>query len=255
MERITSRENERVKRAVRIAASAGARSEESLFFAEGRKLCFDLAAVQRPVTAFYTEALLAACPEAEHLAAEGFLVADGVAAKLAGTKGNQGLFCLFALPEASFDQLRPEKGLLLCEEVQNPANVGAVIRSAAAFGYGGVALSPGCADPFGPKALRASAGALLRLPVLTGAPLPALAARLRGEGGVLYGAALGEDALTPAEVAPRGAFALLVGNEGAGLSQEALALCDARVLIPMENGVESLNAAVAASVLMYTLAR
>lgn len=253
MEKITSRDNERIKRALKVAASPAARGEAGLFFAEGRRLCFDLAAVQRPVTAFFTEELLAACPEAAGLAAESFLVSEGVAAKLAGTRTTQGLFCLFAMPQPSFDELRLTDGLLLCEELQDPANVGAMVRSAAAFGYGGVALSPGCADPFSPRALRASAGAALRVPVLAGAPLPQLAARLRGEGARLYAAALREDALAPEELAPPGPFALLVGNEGAGLSPAALALAEGTVAIPMAGGVESLNAAVAASLLMYLL--
>lgn len=252
MERISSRDNERVRRAVKIASSTAARGEAGLFFAEGKKLCFDLARVQRPVTAFFTEELLAAAPGAGELAAENLLVSEPVAAKLAGTKTTQGLFCLFALPQPSFDELAPERGLLLCEDVQDPSNVGAVVRSAAAFGYGGVVLSPGSADPFSPKALRASAGAALRLPILSGQPLAALAARLKGEGATLYAAALQKEALTPEESRPAGPFALLVGNEGAGLSDEALLLADICVRIPMQGGVESLNAAVAASVLMYT---
>ncbi len=253
VQRICSRENDRVKYARRLAASGAFRIQEGLFFAEGKRLCFDLAQNAPPHTLFYTEAFLAANPETAHLAGQHFLISAGVAEKLADTRSPQGLFCLFALPKAGFAQLKPECGVLLCEEVGDPANVGAALRSAAAFGYGGAVLVGG-ADPFSPKALRASMGAVLRLPVLCGLGLEEAAEALQNAGVCLYAAAAGQPGGGPAQgpgISQR--FALLVGNEGAGLSQRALQLATNRVGIPMQNGVESLNAAVAASVLMYLL--
>ncbi len=252
MERITSRENERVKYARRLAASGAFRVQEGLFFAEGKRLCQDLAALQRPRAVFCTEELLARCPEAETMGESCTLVSPPVAEKLADTRSPQGLFCLFALPACHADALCPEAGLLLCEELQDPANVGAVLRSAAAFGYGGVVLASG-ADPFSPKALRASMGAVLRLPVLRLPSLAQFAATFGPQKPVFLAAAAGPGSRPPGEMRPGGPFALMIGNEGAGLSEEALALADGRVGIPMQRGVESLNAAVAASVLMYAL--
>ncbi len=286
MQEITSRDNERVKYACKVASSSAWRAETGLFFAEGRRLCLDLAQRQKPHTVFLTQEALDACPQAANLADETFLVRDSVAQKLGETQTSQGLYCLFERPAAGFEALRPADGLLLCEQLQDPTNVGAVLRSAAAFGYGGVVLSAGSADAFSPRSVRASAGAVLRVPILAGVEAVGTAARLREEGVALYAAARwiearqtdghrqfesgggssacggtegdGTDvvraaALPPEELAPRGSFALLVGNEGAGLSQALLALAHGAVAIPMQGGVESLNAAVAASVLMYAL--
>lgn len=191
-------------------------------------------------------------PGAETLGESCVLVAETVAEKLADTRSPQGLFALFSLPQSREEALHPAQGLLLCEELQDPANVGAVLRSAAAFGYGGVVLAGG-ADPFSPKALRASMGAALRIPVLRAASFTAAAGALQARGVALLAAAAGPGSRPPGQLRPGGPFALMIGNEGAGLSAQALSLADGRVGIPMQCGVESLNAAVAASVLMYAM--
>lgn len=151
--------------------------------------------------------------------------------------------------------------------VQDPGNVGTIVRTAAAFGATGVATcasgQSGTANPFGPKALRASAGAALHLPILAGMSLPILLTQLR-IGGVRTLASSVREAneesggaklLLPWEVDWRDPVALLVGNEGAGLPEEAERSADARVRIPMATTSESLNAAAAAAVLFYEAAR
>lgn len=247
---IESRDNARVKRAVRLRTDADAREEEALFCAEGLRLCLDLAAQQRPRAAFATKEVLAAQPQLEALAEELFLVSGPVAEKLAGTKSPQGLVCLFEMPAGGLQPLDFEAGVLVCEAMQDPANVGAVLRSAAALGFGGVALTPGSADPYGPRALRAAAGAVLRVNIWRQAPLAQVAALAAEEGARFVAAAL-RGAVPLWESRRETPLALLVGNEGAGLSSEALALAQERVFIPMARGVESLNAAVAASLMMY----
>lgn len=248
---ITSRDNERVKYARRLATQGAFRAGEGLFFAEGRRLCADLAAVLPAKTAFYTPKLLDAFPEAATLAEESFLVSEHVADKLADTRASQGLYCIFQLPRAGFDDLDPAAGVLVCEALQDPSNTGAVLRSAAAFGFGGVVFTAGSADPFAPKALRASMGAAGHVPVVTDVTFEEARQELKRRGVLLCAAALCEGALPLGQARPEGPAALLVGNEGTGLSPEALAAADRVFTIPMHNGVESLNAAVAASVLMY----
>ncbi|MBZ5528235.1 MAG: RNA methyltransferase [Acidobacteriia bacterium] len=160
--------------------------------------------------------------------------------------------------------------LVILVGVQDPGNVGTIVRTAAAFGATGVATcasgQSGTANPFGPKALRASAGAALHLPILAGMSLPILLTQLR-IGGVRTLASsvreIGEaqeknsaaQPLLPWEVDWREPVALLVGNEGAGLPEEAERSADARVRIPMATTSESLNAAAAAAVLFYEAAR
>ncbi|MGD9559905.1 MAG: TrmH family RNA methyltransferase [Oscillospiraceae bacterium] len=248
---ITSRANERVKHARCLATSAAQRAEEGLLFAEGLRLCLDLAQRLRARAAFFTQAMVGAHPEVAQLAPEAYLVSDGVAQKLGDTQTPQGLFCLFEMPPLGLPAISAAGGVLLCEQMADPANVGTLVRSAAGLGLGGVVFTPGSADVFSPKALRASMGAVGRVPLAV-CPLDEALAHLRAAGATVYAAAL-EGARPFYEVRAGGAFALMVGNEGAGLSAGALAAADERLCIPMHGGVESLNAAAAATALMSYL--
>lgn len=253
-EHIASRDNERVKYAYKLSNDSGFRRSEGLFFAEGRKLCMDLASSQKPKVAFFTQKLLKQLPEAKNMAEENFIISEPVADKLSTTRSSQELYCLFQIPTADMAQLDAEDGVLVCETLQDPANVGTVLRSAAAFGIGGVVLLQGSADPFSPRALRASMGAALRLPIITGVGLDSIAT-LKESGVTIYATALDTQAVPLDALEVKRPFALLLGNEGAGLSRKALALADTTVYIPMQRGVESLNAAAAASVLLFYVTR
>ena len=146
--------------------------------------------------------------------------------------------------------------LVIAAGLQDPGNLGTLIRSAEAFGATGVLLAPGTVSPWNGKALRASAGSVFRVP--TAPATPEFIATLKQHGvsllATLKHAAtpLGSPALVPLLQAP---CALLLGNEGAGLSPEWLALADHRITIPCPGPVESLNAAVAGSILLYAIAR
>jgi RNA methyltransferase, TrmH family len=161
---------------------------------------------------------------------------------------------LLATPEGACSPL-----LVVLAGVQDPGNVGTILRTAAAFGATGAATSAtaqgGTASPFSPKALRASAGAALHLPVLAGMSLAILLTQLKMNGihtlaSCVQDATKGES-LSPWDVDWCEPIALLVGNEGAGLPEDIVRGADARVHIPMARGVESLNAAAAAAVLFY----
>jgi TrmH family RNA methyltransferase len=149
--------------------------------------------------------------------------------------------------------------------VQDPGNVGTILRTAAAFGATGAATAAsgisGTANPFSPKALRASAGAALHLPILAGMSLSILLAQLKVAGVRTLASSVHEHTdgeqplLAPWEVDWCQPVALLVGNEGAGLPEEVERSADARIRIPMSSGIESLNAAAAAAVVFYEAAR
>jgi RNA methyltransferase, TrmH family len=148
--------------------------------------------------------------------------------------------------------------LVVLAGVQDPGNVGAIVRTAAAFGATGVVTAAtgqsGTASPFAPKALRASMGAALHLPVLTGMPLAFLLTELKRRGVRTVASCVhqeGRNALTPWEVEWCEPVALLVGNEGAGLPEEVIHAADGRIHIPMATRVESLNAGAAAAVALY----
>jgi RNA methyltransferase, TrmH family len=190
---------------------------------------------------------------------------------LADTEHPQGVAALVHPRETSFDDLlrTPASAcaplLVVLAGVQDPGNVGTILRTASAFGATGAATAAsgisGTAGPFSPKALRASAGAALHLPILAGMSLPMLLAQLKVAGVRTLASSVHESGdsaqpiLAPWELDWCQPVALLVGNEGAGLPEEVERSADARIRIPMATGVESLNAAAAAAVLFYEAAR
>src|SRR5438445_3547496 len=190
---------------------------------------------------------------------------------LADTEHPQGVAALVHPRETSFDDFvrAPLSAcaplLVVLAGVQDPGNVGTILRTAAAFGATGAATAAsgisGTANPFSPKALRASAGATLHLPILAGISLAILLAQLKVVGVRTLASSVHEPRdgeqplLAPWEVDWCQPVALLVGNEGAGLPEEIERGADARIRIPMTAGVESLNAAAAAAVVFYEAAR
>jgi TrmH family RNA methyltransferase len=151
--------------------------------------------------------------------------------------------------------------VLIAASLQDPGNFGSLIRSAEAFGATGVIALPGTVDVWNGKALRASAGSAFRVPVVQEKPGPAFSVLAQRSIPVIAAVPVGSTGRGGGEAIPCSRFdftgpaAILIGNEGAGLSEELLERADARVSIPMPGAVESLNAAVAASILLYEASR
>jgi TrmH family RNA methyltransferase len=181
---------------------------------------------------------------------------DRLFAGLADTKTPQGVAALVRPRASSFEDLLagPAPLVVVLVGVQDPGNVGTVIRSAEAFSATGIAAVAGTANPWMPKAIRASAGSVLRLPVIAGMAPAILLAQLRVTGLKLF-AATSSGGLLPSQVDLKVPCAFLIGNEGAGLPDEIVRSADEQVRIPLSSAVDSLNAAVAASVLLYEAAR
>lgn len=142
---------------------------------------------------------------------------------------------------------------VVLDTLQDPGNVGTILRTADAFHADGMFLVNGCADLYNPKTLRATMGAVFRCPVWT-VGVEELSALLKRSGIPLYGAALREDTLD-ARAADYSRCAIAIGSEGRGLTEDVLALCDRTIKIPMSEHCESLNAAAAATVLLWEAAR
>ncbi len=166
------------------------------------------------------------------------------------TEAPQPVAALLPAPVHSFADAQTPL-LLVLARLQDPGNVGTLLRSAEAFGATGAVLLSGTATPWSGKALRASAGSALRLP-LHGAPNAEEAAALLRARGIRSHAAVPRGGGLPSL---RGPSAIWIGNEGAGLSPAELAVCDERITLPMSGRAESLNAAVAGSLLLYEAAR
>ncbi len=172
---------------------------------------------------------------------------------LAGFPFHRGVLALAerpAIPALESGSI-PSGDLLFLWNVTDPDNLGTLIRSAAALGAGGVLLGPGCADPYGRKALRTSMGNSLIRPILQ-ADLGSLSL-LRGAGRRILAAAVGPGALSPESARGEVPAVLVLGNEGWGLPAEVIEACDASVAVPMAPGVDSLNVGAAGAILLYSL--
>lgn len=183
-------------------------------------------------------------------------------AAVTGTESPQGVAALFRQPSLEFVSVLGHGAtplVLVLVGVQDPGNVGTAVRSAEAFGATGVIAARGTADPWSPKAVRASAGSALRMPILRGLAVSAVLAQLRISK-VKIVAATSDDAENAASTNEAlsgfaGATALFIGSEGSGLPPEVIKSSDATIAIPMSGSIESLNAGVAASILLYEAAR
>jgi tRNA G18 (ribose-2'-O)-methylase SpoU len=153
--------------------------------------------------------------------------------------------------------LAAARRLVICEDVNNHTNLGAIFRSAAGLGMDGVLLSPSCADPLYRRSVRVSMGEVFAVPYATLAPWPAALAEVRSAGFSVLALTPASDAVPIHRVEPahRARAALLLGTEGAGLSAAVLAASDLRVSIPMRRGVDSLNVAAATAVACWELTR
>jgi len=147
------------------------------------------------------------------------------------------------------------ESIVLLESVRDPSNVGAIIRSAAAIGIDRLILSADCADIYHPRAVRASMGTLFNQRIDRASDLAATVAEMRKSGRRVFAAALDERALTLGQFEILKGDAVVIGNEGHGLSDEVISACSNSVIIPMSERAESFNAAVAASILMWEFAK
>ncbi len=153
----------------------------------------------------------------------------------------------------NFSERLAENGerVLLLESVRDPQNIGAIIRSAAAMGADRIIMSADCADIYNAKTVRASMGTLFGMKIDRVDSIPEAIRCIQTGGRRVFAAALDERAQRLGQVDVSSCDCILVGNEGHGLTPEAIEACDATLYIPMQSGVESLNAAVAASVLLW----
>ncbi len=192
------------------------------------------------------QALLARTGAPVHVLPERDLV------RLSDVQTSQGVLAVARLSTASLDTLKTKERLLILDGVQDPGNVGTILRTAAWFGADALLAGPGTADLFAPKVVRAAMGGLWDLPLARTDDLSSFLADLKASGFTLYGADLGG---TPVqEWRPRRPSALLLGSEAHGLSPAAQARLDERIVLPgtpHRTGAESLNVAVAAGILLY----
>lgn len=248
-ELITSTQNNRVKLAHQLQAKARLRRKERKIVLEGVRLVSDAIAVgQRPIFVLYTAqhadyeliALL------QDRSVDLLPVSDDVMRYMSDTQNPQGIIGVFPLPAPNVPE-HPQSVLIL-DAIQEPGNMGTILRTAAAAGVQVVILGPGCVDPYNPKVLRSGMGAHFRIPIFE-----ASWAEIRTycEDRTVFLAA-GDGDLEYTEADWLNEWALIIGNEAHGVSN---ALPGQRILIPMADTTESLNAAVATGVILFEAQR
>lgn len=259
METIKSVKNERVKAAAKLSSSAKARREQGLFVLEGLRLCMDvvrsgLRCAELFVSEEFCEKHAAEYEALSAVSDEVILVNDAVLEKLSDTRTPQGVCAVVRMPEDGTSPVDAgAEKLLLLENVQDPANLGAVARTAEALGLGGLLVAGGC-DVYSPKALRASMGALLRLTVEEVDAVEAVEAA-KAAGYATYASTPDAGAVPVTDADFSGPTLVVVGNEANGVTPETMAACSERVTIPMAGRAESLNAAAAAAILMWEMVK
>lgn len=255
LEYIASRQNNLVKELKKLAGSKRARSETGLVLSEGTHLLQTmLDAGVRPCVVAVTErlssdpttlSLLLACEGARSVS-----IADAVFDQIAPADSPVGLLALSPL-KSSFMPPDTEIDTLVLESIQDPGNVGSLIRTAVAAGISQIVLSPGCADVWSPRCLRSAQGAQWLARVYTDVPLPVFLQSYQGEvtATVLEN---GQSLYRQNLIQP---VAWLFGNEGQGLTEEIMTFARRRITIPMPGAMESLNVNAAAAVCLFEQVR
>ena len=250
MERITSRKNPLLVQIRKLTSSRAARREGGLFVGEGPKLLEEALRHGAEVTAVVAEeGGSRSCPDG----ARQVEVPADVLQSLSDTQSPQGVLFLCRMPDTVPPEQLEGSRYLVLDGLQDPGTVGTIWRTADALGADGVLLVNSCADPWSPKTVRATMGACFRLPVWECGP-EELSALLERSGLPLYATALRADTVDVREADLRRA-AVVIGSEGRGISDTLLAMSRQAVKIPMRERCESLNAAAAATVILWEMAR
>ncbi len=251
VETITSRQNPLMTHLRKLSSSRSYRVKSGEYLCDGTKLLQEALKWSAPVkTALFSEGV--DIPELPG-SVRAVRVSEELMRSVSPMETPQGALFTVALPETKLPETLAGKHYLVLDGVQDPGNVGTILRTADAFDCDGVFLVNACADLFNPKTARATMGAIFRREAYSVTP-EELFALLQKSGVPLYGTALRDDTVPLAE-ADLARAAVAIGSEGRGLSQQLLDACAKTLKIPMSPRCESLNAAIAAAVVLWEMYR
>ena len=254
---ITSTSNIQVKELLRLQKKSREREKEGVFIVEGPRMAEEIPR-ERIVKLYVSESFQAKCVKEKNdrFIQEAEVMSDTVFAHVSDTKTPQGILAIVRMPKYDLSDLLQgdHTHLLILESVQDPGNLGTMVRTGEGAGITGIIMNKTTVDLFNPKTIRSTMGSIYRVPYLITEHLPDLLDELHKENIRLYAAHLKGDTYYDA-FDFTGACGFLIGNEGNGLSDEIAECADCYLKIPMEGKVESLNAAVSAALLMYECKR
>ncbi len=247
---ITSTSNPLVKQVAGLQARAKDRRESGMFVVEGTKLVQELPESQK-IRVFASESYLKSQKNQKFAVEVGAEpIPDVVFRRMSDTQSPQGILALAKILPARMEALLGERPVLVLEGLQDPGNLGTILRTGEAAGVGGILADPETVDLYNPKVVRATMGAIYRVPYVVAENFGDAIKTLKNRGFQVC-AAHREGKVDYDRMDYRQPAAFLSGNEGKGLTEETASLADSYIRIPMEGQVESLNAAVAASILLY----
>lgn len=255
---ITAKNNPKIKEIKGLLTSSKDRKNSGLFVLEGVRLCCDAVKSGCEIqTVFCTENCAKkyadSISDLKNACKDFYFVSEDVLKSISDTVTPQGVVCAVKMRENAFEYQQGKKYIAL-DTIQNPDNLGAISRTAEAFGIDGLVIFSGC-DIYNPKALRASMGALFRLPVKVCKSLEEEIEICKNMGIQSFATVPDRDAhdITKTDFS-KGALCI-IGNEGNGVSKEIIDACDEKITIKMQGRAESLNAAAAASITMWELVK
>lgn len=253
---ITSASNDKIKEIKKLMKSASKRREMGVYIVEGIRMVREIPkdALQAVYVAESMEEAFRPVTENFHVPVE--LVRDSVFQSMSDTNTPQGILALVRIPQMAEASLYTEGTvpfMLIVERLQDPGNLGTIIRTAEGAGVTGIILSADSVDLYNPKVVRSTMGSIFRVPVYVTQDLTRTIADVKAHGIRIYGAHLSGTDFYEEDFT--GGCAFLIGNEGNGLTEQVSASADALIRIPMQGQVESLNAAISTAVISYEVLR
>ncbi len=259
MDVIKSKDNKTIKYISKLISNAKFRREEKKFVIEGVRLCEEAIKNNCEIECFvyslsafekYNDIVI----KLENSSKQAICVENRIFSALSDTKTPQGVLCVVkALDKKShFDKIIKNGIIVALDNIQDPSNLGTILRTADAFGISGVVLSSDCCDIYSPKVVRGSMGAIFRIPFMIADNLSDFILQFNRIG-TSFACVLDKDAVTVDNTKFDSPVLAVIGNEGNGVSKEVIDVCKHKLYIPMKNNAESLNAAVAASIIMWEM--
>lgn len=251
---ITSAQNPLIKKINLLQTKKSARKKEGLFIIEGLRGVNEVP-LEKLKELIISESSLSLKEQIKHQKSC-IVVPDEIYKNISDTKTPQGVMAIVEIPEVQLGDLEQnEKGFyLVLENVQDPGNLGTLIRTAYGFGVDAILLTKGCVDVYNPKTIRSTMGALLHIPVVVDVELDQLFTWVEERQVVVHATDL-QDSTELSGCNFTGNIAVVIGNEANGISEDMRSEAKVKMRIPMPGGLESLNAGIAGAVCMYEVMR
>ena len=253
---IESTKNQQVKNLTGLVKKSKQRKEEGVYVVEGPRM-FEEAPREELVKAYMSESFYNKMLDKDSLKGVDYeILRDDVYEYVSDTKTPQGVMCIMRQKQYSEEDILSGEDafIMFIENLQDPGNLGTILRAAEGAGVTGIVMSQGTVDIYNPKTIRSTMGSIYRVPFVYTDDIIGSIKKAQAKGVKVYAAHLeGKNSYDSLELKEKSGF--IIGNEGAGISSETAEAADLLMIIPMQGQVESLNAAVAATVLMYETAR